>query len=130
VKAAQPPECAASLRQLRDAFGNEAAAELIAAFLQDTPGRLEELHRLQSPTERELFTRTAHSLAGSAGIFGLTPMREQALALEQLARQEGEADFAPGLAVLRTQYEAIRPVLETELNVLQHAAPPVPPPSA
>ena len=71
--------------ELAREFGPAAALELVDSFLADTPPRLDELTRLAAEEDRATLARSAHSLAGSCGIFGLEAMRKLALELEQEA---------------------------------------------
>jgi len=102
----------ASMAELEHELGPEATYELLTAFLQDTPGALEELTRLSQAGVRDTFARAAHSLAGSGSIFGLTELRRLGLELEDCA---GLGDPAVGealIARLNQHYLACRPVLE------------------
>ncbi len=107
------------LRMVEQELGVEAASELVAAFLQDTPGRLEDLRRLRTGGNREELARAAHSLAGSAGIFGLTRFRQQALRLEEMARAGDDPGFAAGLAEAERTFSGLQPKLEAELRRLE-----------
>jgi len=119
VKVAEPAPAAevvesieASVAELERELGPEATAELLTAFLQDTPGALTELTRLSQEGVRDTFARAAHSLAGSGSIFGLTELRRLGLELEDCA---GLGDPAVGEAIiarLNQHYLACRPVLE------------------
>lgn len=120
VNGSAPPNLGLrELRMVEQELGVEAASELVAAFLQDTPGRLEDLHRLRTGGNREELARAAHSLAGSAGIFGLTRFRQQALRLEELARAGDDPGFAAGLAEAECIFRSLQPKLETELQRLE-----------
>ena len=102
----------ASIAELERELGPEATCELLTAFLQDTPGALEELSRLSQAGVRDTFARAAHSLAGSGSIFGLTELRRLGLELEDCA---GLGDPAVGealIARLKQHYLACLPVLE------------------
>jgi CheY-like chemotaxis protein/HPt (histidine-containing phosphotransfer) domain-containing protein len=102
----------ASVAELERELGPEATCELLTAFLQDTPGALEELTRLSQAGVRDTFARAAHSLAGSGSIFGLTELRRLGLELEDCA---GVGDPAIGKALiarLNQHYLACRPVLD------------------
>jgi PAS domain S-box-containing protein len=102
----------ASVAELQRELGAEAAIELLASFLTDTPGSLKELTTLAGGTVRETFARAAHSLAGSCSIFGLSDMRHLALELEEQAAL-GETEKCLTLITrLNERFLAVRPPLE------------------
>ena len=102
----------ASVSELQRELGPEAAIELLASYLNDTPGSLKELTTLARSQARETFARAAHSLAGSCSIFGLEDMRQLALELEECALQ-GEYDQCdPLIARLNQRYLAVQPALD------------------
>ena len=107
------------LRVVREELGLEAARELMGAFVRDTPERLGELRRLAEAWRTEDLARAAHSLAGSAGIFGLAGFRRLALDLEARARGGDPGAFAAGLAEAEHMYRELRPMLEEELHRLE-----------
>ena len=100
------------IAELRREFGDEAAAELLASFLKDTPPRLKELRQLAGTDDRQVLARSAHSLAGSCGIFELEFMRTLALTLEEMARQSGAQDFEPLVEELERNFLAALPDLQ------------------
>ena len=110
------------LRRVETELGLEAAYELLDSFLRDTPGRLVQLRQWFSIRNQEEMIRGAHSLGGSASIFGLANFSRQALRLEELARASDEAAFDTGLAELHRHFHAFQPALAAELQRL--AAPP------
>ena len=102
---------------LRD-YGRAASAELLGSFLTDTPARLAELRQLAGGSDWQTFARTAHSLAGSAGIFGLSDMRLSGLRLQKLAERGTLAGYEPLLLELENHFHAARP----EVDRLRQAA--------
>jgi len=114
---AEPPELD-GLQRIEVDLGVEAARELLAAFLRDTPGRLDQLQQTFANRSQEEMIRHAHSLAGSAGIFGLPAFRRQALRLEELARAGDEQGFNSGLVELGRGFHALQAPLKTELRRL------------
>ena len=103
------------LRRVEVELGADAARELLTSFLRDTPARLAQLQRPTAGGIPEDRARGAHSLAGSAGIFGLAEFRHQALELEERARAGDEAAFDSCLGAMDASYTQLRPVLEGEL---------------
>jgi signal transduction histidine kinase/DNA-binding response OmpR family regulator/HPt (histidine-containing phosphotransfer) domain-containing protein len=106
------PPCVATIRQLQDELGAEATAELLASFLADTPPRLLELRRLAVGSDRVVFARAAHSLAGSCGIFGLHAMRELGLRIEKQADTADSETMSAMFRDLETGFETVRADLE------------------
>jgi len=102
----------ASVTELQRELGPEAAIELLASFLNDTPVALAELTTLAKAGVRETFARAAHSLAGSCSIFGLDDMRHLALELEEHAAASENHQCDPLIARLNERYLAVRPILE------------------
>jgi signal transduction histidine kinase/DNA-binding response OmpR family regulator/HPt (histidine-containing phosphotransfer) domain-containing protein len=104
--------CVATIRQLQDELGAEATAELLAAFLTDTPLRLQELRQLAAGSDRAVFARAAHSLAGSCGIFGLHTMRELGLRIEKEAATADSEAMSAMFVELENGFESVRRDLE------------------
>lgn len=101
-----------SVAELQRELGPEAAGELLASYLADTPNSLSELTTLAKAKARETFARAAHSLAGSCSIFGLNDMRQVALELEERAAAGEHSRCDPLIAKLNERFLAVRPALE------------------
>jgi CheY-like chemotaxis protein len=101
-----------SVAELQQELGPEAAVELLASFLNDTPVSLAELTTLAKAKVRETFARAAHSLAGSCSIFGLSDMRQIALELEECAFAGEYQKCDPLIARLNQRYQAVQPALQ------------------
>jgi CheY-like chemotaxis protein len=106
---------ATRLADLGKDFGPEAVAELLQAFLTDTPARLAELRTLAAGGDMAAFARAAHSLAGSSSIFGLGEFQAQALQLEAQVQAGSCQAYLPALTALETQFNAFRPWLAARL---------------
>ena len=123
VEPAVPPELTAAIQTsvaaLQGELGTEAAIELLGSFLNDTPDSLASLTRLAATGDRETFARAAHSLAGSCSIFGLDPLRRQALELEECAIRGEARQCATLIAGLNQCFLIVRPVLERLRSSLQ-----------
>jgi PAS domain S-box-containing protein len=102
----------AAIAQLRQELDDESARELIKVFLEDTPVRLTEIRTLSASPAEKAFGRVAHSLAGSAGIFGLADMAGLALKLESLSAGGGQPDVAPIIDELDRLFKIHCPELE------------------
>jgi PAS domain S-box-containing protein len=101
-----------AIAQLSEELGGEAARELLNSFLKDTPSRLAELQRLAAINDLETASRSAHSLAGSCGIFGLEHMRALSLKLENLAKSGGSEGCDAVIAELIEQFNNIQPIMQ------------------
>ncbi|MBN9692062.1 MAG: PAS domain S-box protein [Verrucomicrobia bacterium] len=110
-----------SLAELQREFGREAAVELLGSFLRDTPMRLAELHQLSFGPDDRALARSAHSLAGSSGIFGLNEMRELALEVEAVAGRKAPTASNAVVMQLDRCFERQRPELERLFHELQQA---------
>ena len=119
-----PPNSEPGIQTILDDLGQGAAVELLDAYLRDTPPRLIELRQLAAARDQSTFARAAHSLAGSAGIFGLKTIRQAALAMEAKARQNDWTDCAASLTALEAICAAATPTLEAQLSGLRASAKP------
>ena len=116
--ASVPPESEVSIGTLRTEFGDAAAAEMLAMFLNDTPERISELARLREKEDRGNLARAVHMLAGSCGIFGLTAMRLACLQIEERCARGGPGEIAATLRGVAQEFTAVRPALERRLREL------------
>ena len=71
--------------------------ELVDAFLEESPRRIDEIRKAIDMADCELLSRAAHTIKGSARYFGASGVYERAFALEQLGSQktldEAETNF-------------------------------------
>lgn len=83
----------------RKNVGNDEALlkDLIQIFLTECPHMLAEIHRGVETSDAVLLHRAAHTLKGSAAIFGARPVVEAALRMEMLGRDNNVAQAAQGL---------------------------------
>jgi HPt (histidine-containing phosphotransfer) domain-containing protein len=68
--------------------------ELAVVFLQDCPGRLDQLKTAIEAGNHEQTERAAHSLKGALGVFGATAAGTLTAELERLGRQR-QLETAP-----------------------------------
>jgi PAS domain S-box-containing protein len=122
VSSHDPTPIQQAVAELQHEFGHEAAAELLTSFLTDTPARLGSLRELAQGEDRATFGRTAHSLAGSSGIFGLQSLRVLGLALEDKAAEGNPAEFLPLVDEIEACFQGARAELERLRDAARRAA--------
>lgn len=69
----------------------ELAAELLAAFMEDSPSRTASLKEALATNDEEASSKLAHSLKGMCGVVRAQPLVEMALTMEQ-ASKAGDLD--------------------------------------
>ena len=113
IPEAPPATPRETITELARGLGAASAMELLDSFLRDTPAQLAELRQLAAGTDRESLARSAHSLAGSCGIFGLHEMRARGLDFEAAVETENtSAEFVSLADALAQSFVAGRPELE------------------
>ncbi|WP_108859818.1 Hpt domain-containing protein [Ruegeria sp. Alg231-54] len=99
------------LAELKDATGDEFAAELVNTFLDEAPGMIAELKAAADASDADGYRRAAHSIKSNANTFGATALAELARKIElggipatgDLTDAKAlEASFAKAAAALRT----------------------------
>ncbi|WP_282151862.1 Hpt domain-containing protein [Ruegeria atlantica] len=97
--------------ELKDATGDEFAAELVNTFLDEAPGMIAELKAAVDASDADGYRRAAHSIKSNANTFGATALAELARKIElgdipatgDLTDAKAlEAAFAKAAAALRT----------------------------
>lgn len=86
----------AALREPELGGEPEFLAEVVEAFVGDTPPRIASLRTSLVDGDAETLARTAHSLKGSSGNFGAARMQTLCADVERLSRA-GEVEALPGL---------------------------------
>ena len=99
------------LRQL-DGSG-DLLKELVAAFLDDAPQRMQELEQALAANDADIAHRASHTLKGSCSNFGLTELHEAALVVMRPAKAGDLASASAAMPALRAAYdralEALKP---------------------
>lgn len=85
----------------------ELAAELLAAFAEDAPQRLQALARAVAANNAEDAVRAAHSLKGMCGVLKDEVLTTLALGLEMSARKRNLDALATGLPLLRQALDTV-----------------------
>ena len=85
----------------------EFLVEVVEAFLDDTPPRLETLRMSLARGDAEAVGRAAHSLKGSSGNFGAMRMQTLCAEIDHRSR-DGELESVPPLAAqLEVEYRLV-----------------------
>lgn len=85
----------------------ELARELLGAFVEDAPARLDMLTRSVADQDFEAATRAAHSLKGMCGVLKDEVLTTLALGLEMSARKRNLDALATGLPLLRQALDTV-----------------------
>lgn len=93
----------AAASRLRDELGAGAAANFVAIYLRELPGRIESIERAIADGDGDSLRTVAHTLKSSSASVGATALGELCVALERDGR-EGRISAARGrLTALRTE---------------------------
>ncbi len=68
--------------ELKDATGEDFAAELVNTFLYEAPGMISELKAAAGAADADRYRRAAHSIKSNASTFGATALAELARKVE------------------------------------------------
>jgi CheY-like chemotaxis protein/HPt (histidine-containing phosphotransfer) domain-containing protein len=101
----------ARLEQLCEELDRPAVCDMAEDFLAELPDRLAEIHRLAAAGRWPELHRAAHSLKGLSVLFGLPPLGETLLALEDVFVTTDAARVQAALTGLNAQTEAAVPQL-------------------
>jgi len=112
------PEAIDHLRSLNPGDNDEFLREIIGIFLEDTPLRIAELDTSLAASDKERFTRAAHSIKGSSANLGALALRSVAEKLEHHSNHEGLTNVSGMIADINTQFALAR----DELNRITGAA--------
>ncbi|QIN81619.1 PAS domain S-box protein [Rubrobacter tropicus] len=106
----------AGLRELQGEGEPDILEELAGIFLEDAPGRVEEIRSCLESGDATGVERAAHTLKGSAGNMGATRVSSLASVLQD-AGGEGDLSDAPRLlGELEQELDRVRGALDAELS--------------
>ncbi len=97
--------------ELKDATGEDFAAELVTTFLDEAPGMIDELKAAAGAADADRYRRAAHSIKSNANTFGAIALAERARKIELGELPEAgdltdatalEADLTIAAAALRS----------------------------
>ncbi len=105
------------LRALEDEVGPGLLVELGRDFLARASSRLERLRELLATGDAEGFELQAHSLIGTAGMFGFMRLHALCKTLETLAKERRMEDAGALLVEAERAFEQAKPLLLAELGL-------------
>ncbi len=107
---------ARALDELVREVGADTASDLIRSWLDDTPARLAELQQLAGSQDQATLRRVAHSLKGSAALFGLPRVQERCAELEALAMRRALDGQHTLVREIFNTWDAVTPALRAMLT--------------
>jgi len=104
----------AVLAGVLDSVGGDRAflAELIEAYLDDSPRLLEAMHTALAAGNADDFRRAAHSLKSNSASLGAMPLSRMARGLEEMGKAGRLEGAVTGLAEAEAEYVLVRAALE------------------
>ena len=108
-----------SIVQLVSDLDTEAVSKLIDTWLIEVPKRIEEFDQLEVGRGEEKLRRIAHSLKGSATIFGLNQFAHNCAELERLFEEGDEGGLLSFLPEFSSSYGRAERHLRSELRKLE-----------
>lgn len=97
----------ARLKSLTDQVGSEIANELITMYLDDAPGRMEEIAQAIEKNDMETLRRQAHQLKSMSATLGGEQVSGLCAELEAIARNKSPGDVTELLATLRPHHDRL-----------------------
>lgn len=105
-------EAIENLRALSPDDGDVFLKEILGIFIEDTPGRIAELHSSRAAGNLPSFTRAAHSIKGSSSNVGATELKAIAEKLELQSKQQGFDNTESLVAELESAFDRARAELQ------------------
>ena len=105
-------EAIENLRALSPDDGDVFLKEILGIFIEDTPGRIAELHSSRASGNLPSFTRAAHSIKGSSSNVGAIELKAIAEKLEQQSKQQGFANTESLVAEIESAFARARECLQ------------------
>ncbi|WP_338848628.1 EAL domain-containing protein [Massilia sp. W12] len=102
--------------KLREILG-PSLDQAVKPFLEDTPGYLDQLEVAVRDNNAEKARAAAHAVKGSSGNLGAVQLSQIAKQAEELALDHQVGDIAALLPHLRTAFEAVARVLNSEVSI-------------
>jgi HPt (histidine-containing phosphotransfer) domain-containing protein len=102
-----------TFRELREAVGDDYIPELIRAYLDETPGLIQDLQEALAAGDAIRFTRAAHSIKSSSASLGALNFSAQAKELEMIGKSGDLGTAGEKLGRLIGDYPAVELALIT-----------------
>ena len=111
-----PERSTSRLRELVEMLGEEAVAEIVRTFSEDTKANLEAMERAASSKNLQTTYRLAHSVTGAARNVGADALAERASTLEQTIGSLSAKQIAAEIAAMQFELDAVLSGLGTSLG--------------
>ena len=100
--------------------GDEAMLrDLAEMFFAECPKLIQQIHEHIAGADGPELRRAAHTLKGSAHVFGAEEVAEAAHRLEEIGREEAFADAEEALALLEDEVARLLPALRTKIHGIE-----------
>jgi two-component system, sensor histidine kinase and response regulator len=116
VEGALDKKALANIRELDDGEG-AILAEVIGIFFGEAPQHLAGLRAALQAADAGELARVAHAFKSASGNVGAIGVVKLCRELERIGRSGQLADAPPLLAEVEQQFEAVRPLLQTEMGL-------------
>jgi signal transduction histidine kinase/DNA-binding response OmpR family regulator len=111
-----PERSTSRLRELVDTLGEQAVAEIVCTFAEDTKANLETMKQAASSKDIQTTYRLAHSVTGAARNVGADALAERASTLEQTVGSLSTAQIAAKIAAMQAELDVVLSRLETGIE--------------
>jgi HPt (histidine-containing phosphotransfer) domain-containing protein len=95
------------LRELTEMTDSGFVQELIGAYLEDTPGQIQEMRAALDAGEGERFTRAAHSLKSTSASLGAMRLQQYAKELEAYGQDDELSAAGERFSELEAEYAQV-----------------------
>ena len=103
------------LKQLRELLG-DAYKDLLEAYLDDGPKRLDQMQSAFRDTDFETLASTAHVLRGSSSNLGAQKLSEVCAQIEKIARNGSTDGLEEKIGEVGLAYQDVKKILEQEIS--------------
>ena len=97
-------------------LGEEAVAEIMRTFTEDTKANLETMNHAASSKDLQTTYRFAHSVTGAARNVGADALAERASTLEQTVGSLSATQIAAEIAAMQSELDAVLSRLGTSIG--------------
>ena len=101
-----------TIRQLRDAAGEDGFVQIRAEFLSGGARALEEMARAAEGGDADMLRKRIHALKGSSGSLGASRLEALCREIEPTVAGAAAPERAAAVARLAAEFEAVRRALE------------------